>query len=56
MRRYWQKKPLLIRQAVAGIQPMLTRQQLFALAESEDVESRLVIQDSTSGHWRMRAG
>ncbi len=56
MRRYWQKKPLLIRQAVAGIQPMLSRQQLFALAESEDAESRLVIQDSTSGHWRMRPG
>lgn len=56
MRRYWQKKPLLIRQAVAGIAPMLSRQQLFALAESEEVESRLVIQDSTSGRWRMRAG
>ena len=56
MRRYWQKKPLLIRQAVAGIKPMLSRQQLFALAESEDVESRLVIQDGTTGQWRMRAG
>jgi 50S ribosomal protein L16 3-hydroxylase len=56
MRRYWQKKPLLIRQAVAGIAPILSRQQLFALAESEDVESRLVIQDSKSGHWRMRTG
>ena len=56
MRRYWQKKPLLIRQAVANIAPLLSRQQLFALAESEDVESRLVIQDSVSGHWRMRTG
>jgi 50S ribosomal protein L16 3-hydroxylase len=56
MRRYWQKKPLLIRQAVAGIAPILSRQQLFALAESEDVESRLVTQDSTNGQWRMRAG
>jgi len=26
------------------------------LAESQDVESRLVIQDSTNGQWRMRAG
>ena len=56
MRRYWQKKPLLIRQAVAGITPLLSRQQLFTLAESADVESRLVIQDSASGRWRMRAG
>jgi 50S ribosomal protein L16 3-hydroxylase len=56
MRRYWQKKPLLIRQAVAGIQPMLSRQQLFALAESEDVESRLVINDKNTGQWRLKTG
>lgn len=56
MRRFWQKKPLLIRQTVAGIAPILSRQQLFALAESEDVESRLVTQDSISGQWAMRAG
>ncbi|NBW56166.1 MAG: cupin domain-containing protein, partial [Betaproteobacteria bacterium] len=51
MRRYWQKKPLLIRQAVLGMQPMLSRQQLFALAESEEVESRLVIQNAATGEW-----
>ena len=56
MRRYWQKKPLLIRQAVAGIEPMLSRQQLFALAQSEDVESRLVVNDAASGQWRLTSG
>ena len=56
MRRYWQKKPLLIRQAVAGIQPMLSRQQLFALAESQDVESRLVVNDTHTGQWRLKSG
>ncbi len=56
MRRYWQKKPLLIRQAVPGIAPMLSRQQLFALAESEDVESRLVIQNKETGNWRLKSG
>jgi 50S ribosomal protein L16 3-hydroxylase len=56
MRRYWQKKPLLIRQAVAGIQPMLSRQQLFALAESQDVESRLVVNDTLTGQWRLKSG
>jgi 50S ribosomal protein L16 3-hydroxylase len=56
MRRYWQKKPLLIRQALADVQPLLSRQQLFALAESEDVESRLVIQNAVSGQWRLKSG
>ena len=56
MRRYWQKRPLLIRQAVAGIQPLLTRQQLFALAQSEDVESRLVVNDTAQGQWRLKSG
>jgi len=42
MRRYWQKKPLLIRQAVPSMVPPIDRQALFALAEREGVESRLI--------------
>jgi 50S ribosomal protein L16 3-hydroxylase len=42
MRRYWQKKPLLVRQAVPGMRALLSRTELFALAGKEDVESRLV--------------
>jgi 50S ribosomal protein L16 3-hydroxylase len=42
MRRYWQKKPLLIRQAIPGIQAPLSRDELFDLADDEDVESRLL--------------
>ena len=33
MRRYWQKKPLLIRQAMPGVQSPIERSKLFALAE-----------------------
>lgn len=44
MRRHWQKKPLLVRQAVPGFQPLLSRSELFDLALQEDVESRLIIQ------------
>jgi 50S ribosomal protein L16 3-hydroxylase len=29
MKRYWQKKPLLVRQAVPGFKPLLDRAQLF---------------------------
>ncbi|WP_233863129.1 cupin domain-containing protein [Paraburkholderia adhaesiva] len=42
MKRYWQKKPLLIRQAIPDIEPPLTRDELFTLADDEDVESRLI--------------
>lgn len=44
MRRHWQKKPLLIRQAVPGVRPPIDRAGLFALAAQEDVESRLIVQ------------
>jgi 50S ribosomal protein L16 3-hydroxylase len=42
MRRYWQKKPLLIRQAIPDITAPLTRDALFELADQDDVESRLI--------------
>ena len=42
MRRHWQKKPLLVRQALPGIKPPVSRTELAALAASEDVESRLI--------------
>ncbi len=47
MRKYWQKKPLLIRGAIAGFKPLLSREELFALAEQEDVESRLIVETVT---------
>jgi len=54
MRRHWQKKPLLVRQAWPGVEPPLSRRALFDLAASEDVESRLVV--NISGRWRVRPG
>ena len=56
MRQYWHKKPLLIRQAVPGMQPLLTRAALFALAAREDVESRLITRCTADGGWQLRHG
>ena len=42
MRRHWQKKPLLVRQAVPLDAPPVSRSALFDLAAREDVESRLI--------------
>ncbi len=55
MRRHWHKKPLLVRQAIPGVQPTVTRAQTFALAAREDVESRLV-QRHAGGRWQLRQG
>lgn len=44
MRRHWQKKPLLVRQAMPGFSPLLTPTELFALSQRDDVESRLIVQ------------
>lgn len=54
MKRHWQKKPLLVRGAVPGLQPLLPRSELFALAAREEVESRLVAQ--TGNAWSFRRG
>jgi 50S ribosomal protein L16 3-hydroxylase len=54
MRRHWQKKPLLIRQAIPGFTPLLDRTALFELASQEAVESR-VIEHQAKG-WKMRHG
>ncbi len=58
MRRYWHKKPLLIRGAVPDMQPVLSRAELLDLAADENVESRLVVQPvlGKSAAWRMRHG
>lgn len=48
MRKYWQKKPLLIRQAIPDVTPPVSRVELFKLAGQSDVESRLVVQSMMS--------
>ncbi|MBC3915938.1 cupin domain-containing protein [Undibacterium sp. CY18W] len=51
---YWHKKPLLIRQAIPGFQPLLTKDDLFDLAGRDDVESRLI--SFFGKHWEMQSG
>lgn len=57
MRRHWQRKPLLIRQAIPGFRPPLDRAALFALAAQPHVQSRLVIGgDADTGGWQLQHG
>jgi 50S ribosomal protein L16 3-hydroxylase len=54
MRRHWQKKPLLVRNALPGALARIDRARLFALAASEGVESRLVVH--SGARWSVRNG
>ena len=54
MGRYWQKKPLLIRNAFPDFRPLLTRPELFAMAAQESVESRLIVHKPTG--WQLKHG
>ena len=54
MKRHWQKKPLLVRNAISGFTPCLGRSELLALAGQDGVESRLIV-DSDKG-WKMKHG
>jgi len=58
LRDYWQKRPLLIRQAVPGFGGIIDRDDFLALATREDATSRLVIQHPQlrKGRWERHDG
>ena len=57
MKRHWQKKPLLVRQAIPGFKPLLDRAELFELAALEDGQARMVVQDAAEASgWRFKHG
>jgi 50S ribosomal protein L16 3-hydroxylase len=57
MKRHWQKKPLLVRQAIPNFKPLLDRGELFDLAASEDAQTRMVIQEpGASPGWSFKHG
>lgn len=55
---YWQKKPLLIRDAFTDFQPLITAQELAGLSLEEEIESRLVIEEQSDSHstWSLKKG
>lgn len=54
MRKYWQKKPCIIRNAIPNFKPLLSRQELFSLSQNQDVESRLIV--SNGDKWSLAHG
>lgn len=56
LRDYWQKQPLLIRQALPGYRAPLTPEDLAGLACEEAALSRLVRHDRERDAWEVRSG
>lgn len=55
LRDYWQKKPLLIRQAIPEFESPISPDELAGLALEEEVESRLVLEHGERP-WELRRG
>ncbi|KQM46359.1 cupin [Pseudomonas sp. Leaf15] len=55
LRDYWQKKPLLIRQAIPDFESPIDADELAGLALEEEVDSRLVIEHGERP-WELRRG
>ena len=53
---YWQKKPLLIRQALPGFDSIISPEELAGLACEEGVHSRLVIEKDAETPWQLSYG
>jgi len=53
---YWQKKPLLIRNAFPGIKSPLTPDELAGLACEHDANARIVFEQHEQGHWHVLHG
>lgn len=57
LQEYWQKKPVVLRQALAHFSSVLSADELAGLALEEDVESRLVIETPTKApYWHLKKG
>lgn len=54
MKKHWQRKPLLVRQAIPGFRPPLSIADVRELVRRDEVESRLIWQDG--GEWKMKPG
>jgi len=54
--QYWQKKPLLIRQAFTDFESPITAEDLAGLACEPEIESRLIEEQGEEGAWQVTNG
>lgn len=56
LRDYWQKKPLLVRNAFPGFEATISGEELAGMALEEQIESRLIEERGIDGPWQLRNG
>jgi len=54
LKKYWQKKPLLIRDAIKNFKSPITEKDLFRIAQNENAISRLI--EFKQGIWQVKYG
>lgn len=54
--QYWQKRPLLVRQAFANFRSPISAEELAGLACEEGVLARLIVHDAEREHWQVETG
>ena len=54
LKKYWQKKPLLIRDAIKNFKSPITKKDLFRIAQNENAISRLI--EFKRGIWQVKYG
>ncbi len=56
LEQYWQKKPLLIRQAFSDFKSLITPDELAGLACEPEIESRLIREHGQEDSWQVTNG
>jgi len=56
LNEYWQKKPLLVRQAFTDFEPPISPDELAGLSLEEEVESRIIMEQHQGAPWVLERG
>ena len=56
LKEYWQKKPLLIRQAYPNFEPLIPSDELAGMSLEEEVESRIIMENGPNSPWQLISG
>ena len=56
LKEYWQKKPLLIRQAYPNFEPLIPSDELAGMSLEEEIESRIIMENGPDSPWQLLSG
>lgn len=56
LKEYWQKKPLIIRQAYPNFEPIIAADELAGMSLEEEIESRIILENGPDSPWQLMSG